>query len=463
MGDTPRRLVDEMPAKLGEIERLARKWFTDKMAVNGFMFDADGTVVLDPRHAHDPVIVPPSLTPQEAARPLQETWGQLQSDLDTLRVRIERFYNLDPLDFTILVGKLGGTVHKVAAEGGATSVHDRIGYAYAQWLSPVDGMIGEKQWMGNAATSFQERFLKPFHAASQQQQAYAQILAMTAQVYHDAATVAHRRLLDIADVSIAQLAGGTAATRQYTDVEGLSWVSMVTGGLALFPPLGMAAGTFLGWTSFVTAVTGYLKSKENVPEDPETIADGSATRIIQSALSKVLTIEETLAGTGDETANALGQELDSPTGFASSALRLERPDLANGPGDMSKMTIDKDDTTNNDVVVAVADVYKAGYVNLPGAAGQYAQARAKLASCVPSGATYTYFGRSAQLFAEARDLLVNILGNVGESLTDCGRALVAVATEYQLTDEESAAYLQRVRDLVQPTAVTPGTPRTGAV
>ncbi len=37
---------------------------------------------------------------------------------------------------------------------------------------------------------------------------------MTALVHHDAVTVAHRRLLDIADVTIDQLNGGTAASKQ---------------------------------------------------------------------------------------------------------------------------------------------------------------------------------------------------------------------------------------------------------
>jgi hypothetical protein len=124
MGDGPQRLVDEMPAKLNEIDRLARKWFTDKMAVNGFKFDANGNVVMDPRYPHDPVIVRPALTPEEAARPLAETWRELQSDLETLRLRVERFYNLDPLDFTIFVGKLGHGSTNVVSDGEATSVCD---------------------------------------------------------------------------------------------------------------------------------------------------------------------------------------------------------------------------------------------------------------------------------------------------------------------------------------------------
>ena len=463
MGDIPRRLVDEMPSMLNEIERLARQWFTDKMAVTGYMFDADGDVVADPRYPHEPLLGPSALTPEEAARPLRETWRELQSDLDMLRLHVERFYNLDPLDFTILVGKIGGTVRRTPAVGGATSVHDRIKDAYDEWFLPVDGMFNEKQWTGDAATAFHNGFVKHFHAASEQQQLYAWILAMTAQLYHDSVTVAHRRLLDIADVSLGQLAGGTAATRQTYDVETLSWVSMVTAALSVVPPVALAAGTFLGWTSLLTGVGGYLRSKQEVPEDPVAIASGGAPQIIQSALNKVLAVEETLTGIGDEVATALGRDLDSPTGFDNPELRLERPGLADGPGDMKGMTIDNDSAMNNDVVVAVADVYKAGYVNLPGAAGQYAEAKAKLASCDLSGAAYTYFGRSVQVFVEARDMLVNILGNVSESLTDCGETLVAVATDYQLTDQESAAYLQRIDGLAQPTFDTPGTPRTGAV
>ena len=114
-----------------------------------------------------------------------------------LRLHVERFYNLDPLDFTILVGKIGGTVRRTPAVGGATSVHDRIKDAYDEWFLPVDGMFNEKQWTGDAATAFHNGFVKHFHAASEQQQLYAWILAMTAQLYHDSVTVAHRRLLDV--------------------------------------------------------------------------------------------------------------------------------------------------------------------------------------------------------------------------------------------------------------------------
>jgi hypothetical protein len=457
----PKRLVDEMPPKLAEIERLALQWFKDYLQVNKFMLDDQGNVVPDPRQPQDPVVVPPALSPDEAARPMREEWRILSDNLMTLRSRIEAFYGLDPLDYTVMVGKLGGTEHQVARAGGApTSVYDRIEYAFGEWVLPVDGLINEQQWTGKAATSFQTRFLKPFHLASRQQQAYALSLAVVAQTCHEAVTTAHRYLLNIADTCIARLNGESGGPGQADDVEALSWTSMISGALSLFPPLSAIMGTI----SFTTSVAGYVRGKQDEPPNEAPIEGTAAPQIIESTHQVVTTVEQGLAELDATLAGLLDQDLDSRTGFASPDLRLERPALADGPHTMETLTIDKYDVPMNpDVVVAVADVYKAGYVNLPGAAGQYTAAAAALDTCVPGGSAAAYFGRSLARFGEARNMLAGILRNTAESLSDAGAALVACATEYQLTDAEQAEYIRRVGELVPPEADPPSTPRHGPV
>jgi hypothetical protein len=456
----PPRLVDDLPPKLAEIERLALQWFTDWLLVNKHVFDEHGNVVADPRQLQDPVLVPPALTPDEAARPFRERWKILKDDLMMMRAKFEAFYDLDPLDFTILVGKLGGTQQQVNPEGPPTSVHDRIGHAHSEWVRHVDGLINQEQWTGPAATTFHERFLKPFHLASRQQQAYAQILAVNAQAYHEAVTTAHRYLLTIADTCIARLNGKSGAPGQADDVEVLSWTSMISGGLSLFPPLSAILGTI----SFVTSVTGYVRGKQDQPPDEAPVEGTAAPEIIASTLRVITTVEDGLAKLDDTLADGLSQDLTNPRGFASPKLRLEHPELAGGPTTMGTLTIDKYDVPmNSDVVVSVVNVYKAGYVNLPGAAGEYAAATAKLATCKPSRAAGAYFRRSVPKFEEARDLLSSILRNTGESLTACGEALVACAREYQLTDDEVAAFIQGIDGLVQPIPELPAPPLRGPI
>jgi len=115
------------------------------------------------------------------------------------------------------------------------------------------------------------------------------------------------------------------------------------------------------------------------------------------------------------------------------------------------------------VVVSIVDLYTAGYVNLAGAAGQYAEAAAKLATCVPSAPGNRYFPQSVVTFAEARDLLAGILRDTGEILTDVGSALVECANGYDLTDEQQADYLRQVELVFTPIPEEPGRTRYGPV
>ncbi|MCW6006247.1 hypothetical protein K1W54_16930 [Micromonospora sp. CPCC 205371] len=451
-----------MPPKLAEIDRLALAWFKNFLQLNDYQFDENGNIVPAPGKPDGPLLGSEALSPDEAARPMREQWQLLNDLLMTLRYRFEAFYDLDPLDFTVFVGHLGGTTRQVAHQDGwsPSSVYDRIEVAFSEWILPVDGLITEEQWTGGAATKFRDEFLKHFYDAARQQQSYAQILAVIPQTYHEAVTTAHRYLLTIADTCIARLSGESGAPGQAYDVEVLSWASMITGALSLFPPLSPIAGPI----SLGTAIVGYARSKRFEAPNEAPIEGTVAPQVLRTAIDLVVDVESGLAELDRTLAESLNHDLNSPTGFASPGLRLERPELANGPATMGTLTIDKYDVPMNlNVVVSLVNLYKAGYVNLPGAAGEYAAAVATLALCTPLQSSGTYFLRSAQRFDEARNQLAGILRNTAESLTACGATLVACAKEYQLTDEEQAEYLLRVDDLVQPTADPPATPTRGPV
>lgn len=457
----PPRYAEDMPPKLAEIERLALTWFKNFLQVNNYQFDENGNIVPGPGEPEGPLVGSEALSPDEAARPMREQWQLLNDVLTTLRYRFEAFYDLDPLDFTVFVGNLGGTTRQMEhlGKGSSTSVYDRIEVALKEWILDVDGLITEEQWTGQAATKFRDEFLKPFYTAARQQQWYARILAVISQTYHEAATAAHRYLLTIADTCIARLSGQSGAPGQAYDVEVLSWASMITGALSLFPPLSPIAGPL----SLGTAIVGYGRGKFEAPDEAP-IEGTAAPQVLQRAIELIIEVESGLAELDRTLAESLNKDLNSPAGFGNPGLRLERPDLADGPATMGTLTIDKYDVAMNlDVVVSLVNVYRAGYVNLPGAAGEYTAAGAALALCTPLQSSGTYFQRSAQRFDEARNQLAGILRNTAESLTACGAALVACAREYQLTDEEQAEYLLRVGDLVQPTADRPATPTRGPV
>jgi hypothetical protein len=458
----PPRYADDMPPKLAEIERLALAWFKNFLQLNNYQFDENGNIVPGPGKPDGPLLGSETVSPEEAARPMREQWQLLNDLLTTLRYHFEAFYDLDPLDFTVFVGRLGGKIRQVAHPDGwaASSVYDRIEVAFSEWVLPVGDLINEEQWTGEAATKFRDEFLKHFYTAMRQQQSFAVILAVIPQTYHDAVTAAQRYLLTIADTCIARLSGQAGAPGQAYDVEVLSWASMITGALSLFPPLSPIAGP----ASLGTAIVGYGRSKQFEAPDEAPIESTIAPQVLQTATELVIEVESGLAEVDRTLAESLNHDLNSPTGFGSPGLRLERPELANGPATMGTLTIDKYDVPMNpDVVVSLVNLYKAGYVNLPGAAGEYVAAEATLALCTPLQSSGTYFLRSAQLFDEARNQLAGILRNTAESLTACGATLVACAKEYQLTDEEQAEYLLRVDDLVQPTADPPATPTRGPV
>jgi hypothetical protein len=124
----PVRLVDAMPPKQAEIDWLAMQWYTAQLSDHGYKLDENGKVVDDQLSSGKNS----GLTVDEATRGP----GALKTDLASLRQRIEAFYGLDPLEFTVIVGKLGGSDSgsQLAGGGSPTSVYNRIGYAYGEWI-----------------------------------------------------------------------------------------------------------------------------------------------------------------------------------------------------------------------------------------------------------------------------------------------------------------------------------------
>lgn len=454
-------LLYELEPKVKEIERLALEWYTEFLTINKFRFE-NGNVVVDPSQLQEPTWGVPPASREERERPMRENWNIFNSNLTALKERFQAFYDLDPLDHTILVGKLGGTQRVAPPEGLPTSVYDRIGYADQTWVSRVDGMLAEKQWSGPAAGTFHEQFLFKFHQAAAQQQSYAQLLGVTAQAYHEAVTNAIKTLHRIADTCLARL-NGDYGTPGYADLmESLSLTSIFTGALAFFPPIAVPAGI----ASLSTSILGYAGGK-NAPDNPAEIKEiegYAAPEIIVSTHDAIITVEVALDRLDTTLAGCLDKDMSDPTSLGSPGLRLSRPELADDRSRMGALKIRGEPGVaagEDPVVVSMVDLYRAGFVNLPGAAGQYLEAENKLASAEPSMATRRYFQRSVPRFNEARALLGGVLHQTADSLTAAGKSLVACANEYQLTDAAKAEYLRQIGGFETPLAVAPPTPRHG--
>jgi hypothetical protein len=457
----PLRLADELPPKLDEIERLARVWLMTYLRDNKLIVGDNGEVVPDPGADPDDFTAPPT--------GVRELEGILTNDLASLRARFEVFYALDPLDSTVIIGKLGGIPTGpadgalpgvVQSKGLATSVYDRIGHAYETGVDPVRDLVAWQQWTGDAARAFQKEFLTPLKAASQQQQAYALILAMVAVAQHAAIVETHNYLLNIADTLIRRLQGHGRTTEYPGTVEFLSQASLAFGVASLIPGPG---SLLTGAISLGTSAAGYYLGKLEENPDEAPIDGTAAPRAIESAIAVIDATERRLSEFDDDLAGRLDAIMDSANGFASPGLRVERPDVANDPDAMETLEFDRGAPTSESVVVSVAQLYEAGYVHLSGAASQYEAAEAKLASCVLSDAVRAYLGRSAYRFEGARDLLAAILRSTERSLTDSAASLVRCAQEYQLTDDQSADLIRRVENLVPPAAGPDPNYRNGPV
>jgi hypothetical protein len=454
-------LEDELEPKVNEISRLALERYAELLRGTGFKLDGNGSIVVNP---DEPSFRddPPKIHKQREDV-WRENWRVFNDLLNEVLYRFRAFYRLDPLDFTTMLSRLGGTRRGVApADGRPTSVHDRLTHADDQWVSRVEGMIKEGHWDGPAADTFDDDFLQHFHRAVEQQKAYVRELGLVAQSYHDAAAAAGKDLGRIADACIARLKGRHDDSEWITD---LSVVSIIAGALSLFPPIATVAGV----VSLGAGITGFVASEgASGDQTPERLRiDGHEPRaIIQSTWVAILGIEGLLGDLDDALGRGLNQDLQGSSSFASPGLRLPRPDVADHPDQFGRMNVGNPPgvpLAKSPVVASIVDLYRAGYVNLPGAAYEYDQAAAKLGSCTIAQPLARFFPRSIPLFHEARDVLEGILRNTSDSLAGAGHALVQVATSYHLTDEENAEAMRRIHAIPPSFGEEGGTPLHGPV
>jgi hypothetical protein len=439
----------ELGPKLDEIVRLAEKMYSDYLRAKGLMFDGNGAIQFDLGNSviYEP---PPDLAYENAH------WGTVRGNVLSLRARFMAFYHLDPLDFTIMGGTLGGRMqgglgeNPVVSSGATTNVQGAIAFAEDTWVTPIDGMINEGQWSGRAASDFHTQFLKPFESAAEQQMAYAMELRIAVQCFHDAIAHAHDDILAIADKCIAVLSGqhgGGDASGFFTVV------SIVTGVISIFPgPHSPVLGTISLGSGIMSGLSG-AAAGENTTAPAMAVGGGNVPEIVESTWDAITMLEELIADVDATVSRGLNQDMASAQAFASMGLELGRPDLIGGQGSFGDLTIPRDSSVpaqESLIVESIVDLHRAGSVNLPSAAALYDSAQALLDSCHLPGGVSGFFPRSAMVFGQAVDNLSGILARTSASLQESGHALVEVARTYQLTDEEMEEAMRRIGQISVP-------------
>ncbi|MPZ25248.1 MAG: hypothetical protein GEV12_02035 [Micromonosporaceae bacterium] len=431
---------DELEPKVAEIDRLAREMYDLYLGVFGLKGGEDGQLVEDP----DEFAAVADFSMEEE----QEKYAEFLSFLDDVKARFEKYYDLDPLDLTILTYSLGGHGGGAVASPVPSTVHGRIQYADDTWMRPVLEMITEEDWSGGAALTFRDDFVAPFHRAALQQMACTSILAMGAQAFHDAVTSIQDDLLEIADAGIARLSGdyGGGGSGGFFTV-----VSFIAGAVGLFLPTG--ASQVAGVISLGSGVASVFAGIDDSDERREwTISGVNAPMILESIWDNLLELDEIIAGKDEQMADGLEQDLDSPTAFSSADLRLPEPTGldSDGFGDLTVDTVVAGvPISENKVVVSIVSLYEAGYRNLPYAAYQYEQAVAELVEPLP-GTLSRHFYRSRLAFQLARARLRVAVSGIRWHLTNSGEALVQIATDYELTDERGAEVLRQIGEIHPP-------------
>jgi hypothetical protein len=445
-------IEDDLEPKLADIRRLARETYGLYLGAMGLGFNEDGVIDFDPTEVSTVDVVDLEYE--------RGKWARFSSEVDELCARFQRFYGLDPLDLTVITGMLGGPPgqgrHTVVEESG-TNVPAMLNNAWDPWVSRVDGMINEGQWEGEAALQFHQTFLWPFEDAVEQQMAYAKILAAVSDRYHDAVSQGLDNLRAVADATIAALGGESGGGG---DSGGFYTVAGLLVDIVGFIPV---AGTAADIVGFALDIGGAYDEYRAAEPRPILVEGLNAPMIIESAWNAFTDLEADFVEADKKLSDRLEGYLDSRSCFASSGLEIDRPAMADGTDafDASKLPASPQTPSQSPLVVELVSLYTAGYVNLPAAAERYEFARDKLASCTLPHKVSTFFPRSTSRFDEARNQLTRIVRRTRDNLADAGAAIVVAATDYHLTDQESAVRLDRLREVDPPQPPVYNTPVHG--
>jgi hypothetical protein len=437
----------EFEPKLTDIGRLAREMYRKRFRGLGLMLDESGLVVRDP---HGLYLSPPPDLAEENAR-----WREFLGTVDTLCARIRQFYVFDAVSLFVMGGQLTGSQSGTEA-GSAGSVDGRLNYAATVWMPEVRELVVREDWTGTAAGSFQDNFVQPFGVAAYYQMCCLRELSVTAYSWAEGVSAAIKDLRAIVDSCIAALGGPGGGGDGVSRHDIYNMIGILSGVVGYVPhPLVAVAANTIGLTvQFISMLDKEAEHDKTDGPKPELAVDGaSAPDVISSTMNALSILERAISDLDLQLDSGLRQDLWSPDLFRNSRRRLDSPTLASGDplGDPTGTRAPGIPASKDPVVANIVNIYRAGKVNIAGAADEYSQARSMLEACEPDPGLKQYFKRSVDTFNEGRKDLLTVLSDMTVALHNTSNVLIAVAVSYEVTDEQSSEVFRRIGEIQAPT------------
>ncbi|HEY8473947.1 MAG TPA: hypothetical protein VIL37_15110 [Natronosporangium sp.] len=439
-------LREELAPKVAEIERLAREMYDLRLGAYGLKVE-NGVVMNDPDR-------PAPMHYVDQAEE-QRNYDNFVSYLDTVTSRFELYYDLDDMELLDLTAKIGGLAD-YPGYGNPYTVFDRIDHADDHWMRPVLGMIDAEEWSGNAATTFYNDFLLPFHDAAEQQQACTRVLGMVAMCGYKGVIKAQDDLLAIADAAIAAFSG----EGREADWAGLLTVaSLISGAVGLFLTGNPAIAA--GVVSLGTSIGSMFAATDDSGDERRVeIKALNAPMGLESLWDALMAFEDELERKDRQMAEPLENDLNSSQCFASAGLRLPEPGI-DSPDDFGThqvgTVVDGVPVGERESVVTAVALYEAGSRNLPSAAYQLDTAASHLTETVP-WSFRKLFPQTASTFQQCRAKVRSAISAIASDLEDTGAILIDVAKNYEATEEENAEILRQIEMVLPPVTSEPNYP-----
>lgn len=374
-------------------------------------------------------------------------------DVEMLCGQIMQYDSLDPAPYRRTITALG-VDHNVGE--GAPSwttfgfLDQTVDLAH---MAGVLGLIDGGEWQGRAAGVFEENFVKQFFVVLASQRKALYELALLIEFYHQATTRVQQDLVDVIDNGISALRG------RQIHMDGFGVVSTIASvaGLIAFPELSLAAA--IDWVSLGTGFLSVLATAEDPVQDGGYTIEGDDAPAILASISRGLRrLDDAMDANDREIADQLCQALDSVSSFRNPQLELVYP-FTGGSPDFGRMWLSADADVpieNDQVVVSLVDLYEAAQRHIPDTALLYDAAKASIAHLrLPKKSYLRHWRRSREYAEQVVDRLVEIFRRSHDALIDVSDTLTQIATDYELTDCQSAEFNRQIAERFSPTAEGP--------
>ncbi len=381
----------------------------------------------------------------------QKAAKEFYGTVEDLITRFRRYYVFDGHDFQVNVDQLadssGGGGPAARPHGG--TVDGCIFSAKENFMKPVADMIDQDEWIGPAAKTFESNFLKKFDTASLWQRQYARELAIAAAAFQVASSRSRRAIKFVAESCLSALSGGRPMYQgelgfadTSKDLPGKSAaeaVGIIAGVIGLFAtgPVGLA----LGGVGLASGLWGVSKTGSTEPY-LQVDHTGSPQGVVRNTETAIKNLEEWIADQDEALSKGLNEDLGAYDSFGSPNLKVPAPGI--GAGTYRQLDFYERPGGENQTVISVVKLGRAGAYNLPDAAAQYEQAASNVGRCEVPGSLSQFFPRSVGPFNTAVDRLGDILRDVGESLRRAGDVMLTAARNYEATDADRAEIIRQI-------------------